>query len=54
MHMETTLSGEPKGARAPFLFAASEFSNHRLYQFQGIGDDEDDGIIGSNPPTPPD
>lgn len=32
--------------RAGFLFAASEFSNHRLYQFQGIGDDEDDSIIG--------
>ena len=25
-----------------FLFAASEFSNHALYQFQGIGDDDDD------------
>jgi splicing factor 3B subunit 3 len=25
-----------------FLFAASEFGNHALYQFQGIGDDEDD------------
>eukprot|EP01012_Entosiphon_sulcatum_P002881 TRINITY_DN10726_c1_g3_i1.p2 TRINITY_DN10726_c1_g3~~TRINITY_DN10726_c1_g3_i1.p2 ORF type:complete len:1220 (-),score=308.30 TRINITY_DN10726_c1_g3_i1:801-4439(-) len=32
--------------RAGFLFACSEFSNHRLYQFQGIGDDEDDCIIG--------
>eukprot|EP00238_Polyblepharides_amylifera_P001957 CAMPEP_0196584476 /NCGR_PEP_ID=MMETSP1081-20130531/47156_1 /TAXON_ID=36882 /ORGANISM="Pyramimonas amylifera, Strain CCMP720" /LENGTH=1211 /DNA_ID=CAMNT_0041905687 /DNA_START=221 /DNA_END=3856 /DNA_ORIENTATION=- len=25
-----------------FLFAASEFANHALYQFQGIGDGEDD------------
>jgi splicing factor 3B subunit 3 len=25
-----------------FLFAASEFGNHALYQFQGIGDDDDD------------
>lgn len=24
-----------------FLFAASEFGNHALYQFQGIGDDDD-------------
>lgn len=25
-----------------FLFAASEFGNHTLYQFQGIGDHADD------------
>ncbi len=25
-----------------FLFAAAEFGNHVLYQFQGIGDDNDD------------
>jgi len=25
-----------------FLFAASEFGNHALYQFAGIGDDDDD------------
>ncbi|CAI7765258.1 unnamed protein product [Closterium sp. NIES-53] len=27
--------------RAGFLFAASEFGNHALYRFQGIGDDEE-------------
>lgn len=27
--------------KSGFLFAASEFGNHALYQFQGIGDDED-------------
>eukprot|EP00992_Anisonema_acinus_P013135 TRINITY_DN8566_c0_g1_i3.p1 TRINITY_DN8566_c0_g1~~TRINITY_DN8566_c0_g1_i3.p1 ORF type:complete len:1206 (+),score=374.60 TRINITY_DN8566_c0_g1_i3:30-3647(+) len=32
--------------RAGFLFAAAEFGNHKLYQFQGIGDEEDDSIIG--------
>eukprot|EP01006_Ploeotia_vitrea_P052092 TRINITY_DN67651_c1_g1_i1.p1 TRINITY_DN67651_c1_g1~~TRINITY_DN67651_c1_g1_i1.p1 ORF type:complete len:1211 (+),score=162.13 TRINITY_DN67651_c1_g1_i1:108-3635(+) len=32
--------------RAGFLFSAAEFSNHKLYQFQGIGDDDDDAIIG--------
>ncbi|KAH7296253.1 hypothetical protein KP509_26G015800 [Ceratopteris richardii] len=27
--------------KSGFLFAASEFGNHALYQFQGVGDDED-------------
>eukprot|EP01062_Namystynia_karyoxenos_P074082 TRINITY_DN70920_c0_g1_i1.p1 TRINITY_DN70920_c0_g1~~TRINITY_DN70920_c0_g1_i1.p1 ORF type:complete len:1217 (+),score=407.47 TRINITY_DN70920_c0_g1_i1:127-3777(+) len=32
--------------RAGYLYVAAEFGNHRLYQFQGIGDDDDDAIIG--------
>ncbi|KAI5084296.1 hypothetical protein GOP47_0000465 [Adiantum capillus-veneris] len=27
--------------KSGFLFAASEFGNHAMYQFQGVGDDED-------------
>ena len=33
-----------------FLFAASEFGNHALYQFQGIGLDDDDPICTSSHP----
>ncbi|CAD7967800.1 unnamed protein product [Amoebophrya sp. A120] len=33
-----------------FLFAASEFGNHALYQFQGIGVDDEDPICTSSHP----
>eukprot|EP00746_Dinoflagellata_sp_MGD_P091760 gnl/MRDRNA2_/MRDRNA2_36348_c0_seq1.p1 gnl/MRDRNA2_/MRDRNA2_36348_c0~~gnl/MRDRNA2_/MRDRNA2_36348_c0_seq1.p1 ORF type:complete len:1184 (-),score=253.37 gnl/MRDRNA2_/MRDRNA2_36348_c0_seq1:15-3260(-) len=33
-----------------FLFAASEFGNHALYQFQGIGTDEEDPMCTSSHP----
>ena len=33
-----------------FLFAASEFGNHTLYQFQGIGTDEEDPMCTSSHP----
>jgi hypothetical protein len=35
-----------------FLFAGSEFGNHALYQFQGIGDHADD-VESSSSTTPP-
>ena len=33
-----------------FLFAAAEFGNHALYQFQGIGTDEEDPMCTSSHP----
>jgi len=33
-----------------FLFAAAEFGNHALYQFQGIGTDDDDAMCTSSHP----
>jgi hypothetical protein len=35
-----------------FLFAAAEFGNHVLYQFQGIGDDNDDEELQQVIPRP--
>ena len=32
--------------RQGFLFVACEFSNHRLYQFLALGDDDEDVIVG--------
>jgi len=28
-----------------FLFTASEFSNHKIYRFKSIGDDEEKPIV---------
>lgn len=33
-----------------FLFAASEFAHHYLFQFQGIGDDDDTAVTSSEQP----
>ncbi len=41
---------QEKVLKTGFLFAAAEFGNHALYQFQGIGTDEEDPMCTSSHP----
>ena len=50
LFVEQLLGHQNKVLKTGFLFAAAEFGNHALYQFQGIGTDEEDPMCTSSHP----